>query len=190
METQIGTLMKREILFVKAKVSLRYRSVSAYKCSLAAKGTPELYARRILAFAKRSTAQSLYPGKHYSSLARLLVSPYQSFGEEGTVQIAESSTGFIQFYDLDTNKSDRKVVIPNVESLDDYDDETRRKQPSGRLLFMQSYPSPHWLNHIGSKFDIDSEFFFRHLEFDQLRGIIVTSSCHHCHWLRRLFASA
>jgi hypothetical protein len=133
------------------------------------KGTPELYARRILAFAKRSAAHSLYPGKHYSSLARLLISPYQSFGEEGPVQIAESSTGFIQFYDLDPNKKGRKIDIPTVQSLDEYDDEKRRNQPSGRLLFMQGYPSPQWLNHIGSKFDIDPEFFCRHLEFEQLQ---------------------
>jgi hypothetical protein len=34
---------------------------------------------------------------------------------------------------------------------------------------MRGYPSPQWLNHIGSKFDIDPEFFFRHLQFDQLQ---------------------
>lgn len=124
-----------------------------------------MYARRVLAFAKRSPADSLYPGKHYSSLARLLISPYQSFGEEGKVRIAEGSTDFIQFYDLDTNKQHCKIPIPSVQSLDEYDDETRNKS-AGRLLFMQGYPSPRWLNHIGSKFDIDPEFFFRHLQFE------------------------
>lgn len=54
-------------------------------------------------------------------------------------------------------------------SLDGYNDETRRKQPSGRLLFMEGYPSPQWLNHLGSKFDIDPEFYFRHLEFDHIQ---------------------
>ncbi|KAL8939351.1 MAG: hypothetical protein Q9211_002781 [Gyalolechia sp. 1 TL-2023] len=63
----------------------------------------------------------------------------------------------------------RNMGISSVQSLDEYDDETRRKQPSGRLLFIGGYPSPQWLNHIGSKFDIDPEFFFRHLEFDQLQ---------------------
>lgn len=82
------------------------------------------------------------------------------------VEVTESSTNFIQFYDLDTNKSASKIVIPSVQSLDGYDDEMRRKQPSGRLLFMKGYPSPQWLNHLGSKFDIDPEFYFRHFEFN------------------------
>lgn len=35
-------------------------------------------------------------------------------------------------------------------------------------MFLQGFVSPLWLNHIGSKFAVDPEFYFRHLDFSSM----------------------
>ena len=47
-------------------------------------------------------------------------------------------------------------------------EKARRKQTRGRLLFLQGFVSPMWLNCLGSKFEVDPEFYFRHLDFTSL----------------------
>jgi len=32
------------------------------------------------------------------------------------------------------------------------------------MVFLRGFPSPQWLNHLGATFDIDPEFFSRHLD--------------------------
>ena len=45
-----------------------------------------------------------------------------------------------------------------------------RTETAGRILFLHGYPSALWLGHIGSRFNIDPEFYFRHLDFASFQG--------------------
>ncbi|KAF2802478.1 uncharacterized protein BDZ99DRAFT_576849 [Mytilinidion resinicola] len=129
--------------------------------------TPELYARLVLGFAKHSK-HPVYPGKHYTALARLLTSPYQRLSTDAeNPTVEETNPNAIYLYDLavDSGKPERIHTFNTIDEIDHYDEESRRKEQGGRLIFLQGYLAPKWLNHNGSKFEIDPEFYLRHLDF-------------------------
>lgn len=45
---------------------------------------------------------------------------------------------------------------------------------TGLIIFMRGFPSPQWLNYLGAAFEIDPEFYFRHLDFST--GLIPAAS--------------
>lgn len=110
-------------------------------------------------------ARFSYPGLHYASLARLLISPLQTLGDSEGMNIVDVPSTEIFIHELGPGRPEPIVKVTSIEQLKNYDEDTRKKQPSGRLLFMEGFVSPLWLNHLGSKFDIDPEFYFRHLDF-------------------------
>lgn len=139
--------------------------------------SPEGYAKLVTAFA-RGSALPFHPGWHYNNLAHLLISCYQSHSRSRSVvdidgiSIAGQGHDLIYIYDLSGHSSisEPRLAISTTQQLDDYDDETRRKQPGGRLVFFQGYLPPRLINHLGAKFSIDPEFFFRHLDFPTIRS--------------------
>lgn len=133
--------------------------------------TPEVYCQRILSFSKQSPLHSFYSGKHYAAFARMLISSFQSFGGEDLAQAEEDSFKFVLLYDLGQRGKQRLLHFHDINEFDQYDNDSRRARPSGRLLFFRGYPSSRLLNFAGSKFDIDPEFFLRHLYFPQTPGI-------------------
>lgn len=128
--------------------------------------TPKEYAQVVNGYAKYPT-HPLFPGKHYTDLARLLLSPYVINTTDNNQPPPDGpSQNSIHVYDLavEQGKAGRHGVLETLDQLDTYDDNTRKKQSGGRLLFFQGYMHPLWLNHAGTKFDIDPEFYLRHLE--------------------------
>lgn len=139
-------------------------------CAHKTQVTPELYARTVFGYS-RQAKHPLYPGKHYTALGRLLLSPYPPYrprsteGDNSSVQQASPNAVILYDLSVDTDEPNRAITFNTLEELDNYNEEARKTQPGGRVIFLQGYISPLWLNHIGSKFEVDPEFFLRHLDF-------------------------
>jgi hypothetical protein len=66
--------------------------------------------------------------------------------------------------------SEKEVAKVPFTSVDDFCglDNAKILPGSGNfvILLLQGYPSPEWLNALGSRFEIDPEFFCRHIRFN------------------------
>lgn len=102
----------------------------------------------------------------------MLVSSFQSFGGDDVVPAEENPSKFMKLYDLGQRGRQRVIQFDDLGEFEQYDNNSRRYKPPGRLLFFRGYPSSRLLNYAGSKFDIDPEFFLRHLYFPQAPGAI------------------
>ena len=77
---------------------------------------------------------------------------------------------FLTLYELD---SDRREATGTTESGRTFQTATQfevypqllEEDAKPQLLFLRGYPSPEWLNTIGAKYEVDPEFFARHLDF-------------------------
>ena len=125
--------------------------------------SPKLYAQLVHGLSKR-TSHFSYSRKHYAALARFLMSPYQRYQLDELSTSSDASTSLICVLDPEQSGENRVHIIGSLEDLNRYDEKARRKQTRGRLLFLQGFVSPMWLNCLGSKFEVDPEFYFRHLD--------------------------
>ena len=57
-----------------------------------------------------------------------------------------------------------RIEFSSVREFEELGDAIFPAQDSFGLLFLQGYPSARWLNSLGARFDIDPEFFVRHLD--------------------------
>ena len=121
--------------------------------------TPPLYAQRIFAFSKRSQANSFYSGRHYSALARWLLSPVLST----TVDNDDDDSDFAVLYDLTNRGSEPAISFTNPDHLWNHRSNTSNCTNTNKFLFLRGYPTPKWMNIIGAKYFVDPEFFLRHL---------------------------
>ena len=145
------------------------------------------YAAKVRAHAAVTSKQSIYPGDDFRHLADFLWQPYNTQLNLPKRAAARDSY-FASLYKIG---GDERVplscqsfaTVEEVEKLHDRDIFTFSTFP---LLVLRGYPSPEWLNILGGRFDIDPEFFQRHLLFASVSGkntsknspALILPSCH------------
>jgi hypothetical protein len=132
---------------------------------------PRQYAEHVNSYAALSSTKSLYPGSNFESLASFLQQAYRRHPGEHDLSKGKAPTlqehPFLVHYNLKDSAAGRTKEFTSAQDLLEYTDHNIREPDSANLLFLRGYPSPEWLNVIGSKFMIDPEFFRRHLDFQR-----------------------
>jgi hypothetical protein len=128
----------------------------------------ELYAHDVFSFSRKTPEDSFYSGLHYARLGRFLISPYRSNGDSTSAIVSSTNANFATLYDLDYqncgNDRIRQFINPDEFAAHMEPSKQSRNGSAGRILFIRGFPSPQWLNQIGATFDVDPEFFYRHIE--------------------------
>ncbi|KAL9095195.1 MAG: hypothetical protein Q9165_002451 [Trypethelium subeluteriae] len=127
------------------------------------------YVDAVDAHSRLTAVDSLCPGQHLTILARFLGTPYERHAPNITLVQQERQSKdeyeFVTIYNLDPASQQR---VKHLDSITEFESEANAllaNSDFGHLLFMKGYPSPKWLSSIGATYQIDSEFFQRHLDF-------------------------
>ncbi|KAK1751456.1 hypothetical protein QBC47DRAFT_351615 [Echria macrotheca] len=133
--------------------------------------TPESYARAIISLSRRYSSTSVFPGNNYVGIAEWLL---QDRALLSTTKADEDITLFAsaseQPHDLVVvyNSAERKWDVQSF-SQDQYDDFSVSSSATaggmGQMVFIRGFISPSWLSALGSRYNIDPEFFRRHMDF-------------------------
>lgn len=126
--------------------------------------TSEHYANRVVSFSTQTASHSLFSGVHHADLGKFLISPYRKYsGDDQRKEPANAGETFLTLYDLDLRGDKRITHFTTPAELEAYTEHTPQNPVAGRLLFLKGFPSAQWLNLLGAKYEIDPEFFVRHL---------------------------
>lgn len=131
--------------------------------------TAEQYAAAVNAFSRlRSGA-----GQRHKGLAEFLCSNSYAIDIDNSVHNSGNGNNvdmpFMTIYDIDLTDPDSSKQLKSTEfkKVEDFalhptplEDEVKNQ-----IIFLRGYPSPQWLNTIGSKYKVDPDFFARHLDF-------------------------
>ncbi|KAN0095891.1 hypothetical protein V8E51_016602 [Hyaloscypha variabilis] len=117
--------------------------------------TPEDYTKSICAHSRRSITSCIYPGQCYIDLAAWLQRPQSSYQDDHCLAV---------LYDLALEGPSR-VRYLRSNDLQELNAHPRSEQDAGQVLLLRGYLSPAWVSLIGGKYQVDPEFFHRHLEF-------------------------
>ncbi|MCJ1248406.1 hypothetical protein MMC30_005623 [Trapelia coarctata] len=133
----------------------------------------DVFEEKIVSHSSQSSRSSLYPGQSYIGLANYLRQRLPSSASEDWRNPAllprpkpPKAESFAVLHDFGRNSNHIKSFDAD-EGLHDFD-EYPIPAEGGLLLFMRGYPSPEWLKLIGVKYEVDPEFYQRHLQFQTL----------------------
>lgn len=130
--------------------------------------TPENYIRAIISLSRRYSSISAFPGNNYVDIGEwLLQDQINSAKEEETILFASVSE---QPHDLVVvyNSGERKWDVQSYSQEQHEKFSAATSVPAvgmGQLVFIRGFISPSWVSAIGSKYNIDPEFFRQHMDF-------------------------
>ena len=146
--------------------------------------TPASYARAVEDYAKVTHQQSLYPGQSFEALARYLQTPYRRQSslvptepykitsspvprlQQSSIQTTGESDPFATHYELGQGSRAEARHLSSPRELELVAQACAHAPgKTGQLLILRGYPSPEWLCTLGATYDIDPDFFRRHLDF-------------------------
>ncbi|RHZ65523.1 uncharacterized protein CDV56_108913 [Aspergillus thermomutatus] len=133
--------------------------------------TPENYTRAIISLSRRYSSTSAFPGNNYVDIAewmlqdRSLLNPAKP--EDHAIRFASRAE---QPHDLVVvyNSGERKWDVQQYSQEQHEAFSAATSVPAGgpgQLVFIRGFISPSWVSVIGSKYNIDPEFFRRHMDF-------------------------
>jgi hypothetical protein len=130
---------------------------------------PREYARRISEYSQLTSSASLFAGGHFENLAAYLNRPLRPRAPNVT-QTHDGDTGadpfsFVTLYDLDPTKERRAKHLSDIENFETEVTPLIDNSKHGHILFLRGHPSPEWLLSIGTKYQVDPEYFQRYLDF-------------------------
>jgi hypothetical protein len=129
------------------------------------------YSSRISVHASQSTKDSIFPGQNYQGIAEYLRQPDQNDSKLNYYQPAAHNGKFATLYDFNSFSSSRTRELSSIEEFESLIEKHLQEERCSVLLFLRGYPSPDWLNSVGSKCSIDPEFFQRHVDFWSTKGM-------------------
>ncbi|XMA15525.1 hypothetical protein WAI453_008316 [Rhynchosporium graminicola] len=133
--------------------------------------TRRLHTRAIISLSRRYSSSSVFPGNNYVDIGEWLL---QDLGLFNSAKAEEHTSLFTskskQPHDLVVvyNSGERKWDMQSYrqEQYEAFSAATSvPAEGSGQLVFIRGFMSPSWVSVIGSKYNIDPEFFRRHMEF-------------------------
>lgn len=111
--------------------------------------------------------ESFYPGQHFDSLARFLNSSTRSdfHGHGGlTNGLPQASSPFIHHISLASSSRSDPAPWEILAGTGPKSNHERSPKAGSQLLILRGYPSPEWLDRIGTKYHLEPEFLRRHLD--------------------------
>lgn len=126
---------------------------------------PEDYAAAVSKFSVRTQQYSLHPGIHFRSLALFLTGKSYTTPSSVHQRAGLRDHSFVVIHDLGYERHDPRRVasFDSLQGLVAFLAHPSPRKDCGQLLFLRGYPSHHWANTIGSRYQIDPEIFRRHL---------------------------
>lgn len=133
--------------------------------------TSEQYARAIISLSRRYSSTSVFPGNHYLDLAEWMLQ------ERNLLSSAKAKVDTKLFASESEHHHDLVVVYDNSDrkwAMHPYSqDEHEAFSTAGlvpedglsQIVFVRGFLSPSWVSAIGSKYQVDPEFFRRHMDF-------------------------
>lgn len=137
--------------------------------------TQQGFATAIANHAALQASDSICPGDNYINLARWLKEPFEAENRtakpELTTGDSTEKTSFLSLYSLHPKGFDRAIAFASPKEFSQREFQpTDSNSKAAFLVFARGYPSPDWLNSIGSKLHLDPEYFQRHLDFKATVG--------------------
>lgn len=126
-----------------------------------------LYAQKVISYSKNSPKDSLYHGQDYQPLANFLDTHYGVSQSESRYPVPgnHQDLTLAWYYSLHREIPRAPKRIMSQEALDNLRQDHADWQPSGGLVFLRGYPSEKWLTSLGSQYNVNPEFWARHLDF-------------------------
>ncbi|PLB49704.1 hypothetical protein P170DRAFT_409284 [Aspergillus steynii IBT 23096] len=132
--------------------------------------TPENYTRAVISLSRRYSSTSVFPGNNYVDLGewmrqeRNLLNSGKS-DEDGTLFATRSEPphDLVVVY----NSGERKWDVQQYQQQQ-HEAFSATPVPArglGQIVFLRGFLSPSWVSALGSKYNIDPEFFRRHMDF-------------------------
>lgn len=131
--------------------------------------TPENYTRAIISLSRRYSSTSAFPGNNYVDIAEWMLQDRNLFNSakpEATPLFAsrvEQPHDLVVVYNSSESKWD--VQCYSQEQHEDFSATISLPAGAGQIVFIRGFISPSWVSVIGSKYNIDPEFFRRHMDF-------------------------
>ncbi|RFU31495.1 hypothetical protein B7463_g4797, partial [Scytalidium lignicola] len=132
--------------------------------------TPENYARAIISLSKRYSSISAFPGNDYIDIGRWMQDRSLLYLAKQEEDAIVSASGSEQPHDLvvvyNSGKKKWDVQQYSQEQYKEFSNTTSvPAEGLGQIVFIRGFISPSWVSVIGSKYNIDPEFFKRHMDF-------------------------
>jgi hypothetical protein len=139
---------------------------------MAEKATPKSYAQAVLLHARATPELTLYPGHNYRALADFLYHPYTCESQlHSHSNLAKQNRILVTLHRFSRRRAHEVLQYdPTTAGLKDLDIQTQPPCECGKVLFLNGFAPPEWLNLIGSRYRIDPEFFRQHLSFMRREG--------------------
>ncbi|KAL2786268.1 hypothetical protein BJX66DRAFT_313114 [Aspergillus keveii] len=137
---------------------------------MAGKATAHDYAQTILLHSRTTPDLSLFPGHNYRTLANFLYQPYASPTKNGSIALSPQSQykPLVVLYKYTKDGVLHQLQYePTPTGLENVENDTESACDAGKVLFLNGFIPPEWLNLIGSRYRVDPEFFRQHLRFMQ-----------------------
>ncbi|GAB0137900.1 hypothetical protein EsDP_00006153 [Epichloe bromicola] len=133
--------------------------------------TPENYTRAIISLSRRYSSTSAFPGNNYVDIGEWML---QERSLLSSAKPGEAATPFAsrseQSHDLVVvyNSGEREWDVQHYNQGQHEAFSAATSGPAesfGQIVFIRGFISPSWMSVIGSKYNIDPEFFRRHMDF-------------------------
>ncbi|KAI9663979.1 MAG: hypothetical protein M1821_007470 [Bathelium mastoideum] len=132
----------------------------------AGRPTPEIQAQRVPEISIQTTSEGIYFGPHNGGFGKFLYAPHQSEDTQRRSDEQESEGTSVVIYDLaqpEDVQGNRVNIFSKLDELRKHT-ENSSNHTSSRLLFLNGFVDPSWLSYIAAQYDVDPEFFHRHLD--------------------------
>ncbi|EHA20061.1 hypothetical protein ASPNIDRAFT_39476 [Aspergillus niger ATCC 1015] len=133
--------------------------------------TPDNYARAIISLSRRYSSTSAFPGNNYVDIAEWMIQERYLLNSVNQEKDAISSPFWSEKpHDLVVvyNSGERQWDVQQYSQEQHEDFSAATPVPasgSGKIVFIRGFISPSWVSAIGSKYNIEPEFFKRHMDF-------------------------
>ncbi|EPS26183.1 hypothetical protein PDE_01119 [Penicillium oxalicum 114-2] len=133
--------------------------------------TPENYIRAIISLSRRYSSTSTFPGNNYVDIGEWLLQ------DRSLLYSVKPEKDPILFAPKSEKPHDLVMVYENRERKWDVQQYSQGEHKafsaassiprggSGQMVFIRGFISPSWVSVIGNKYNIDPEFFRRHMDF-------------------------
>ncbi|KAJ5129352.1 uncharacterized protein N7515_005391 [Penicillium bovifimosum] len=133
--------------------------------------TPENYTRAIFSLSRRLSNTSAFPGNNYTDPREWMLQDRSLFKstklEDDAIRFASKSEhphDLVVVYNSAQRKWDVQAYRQEQHAVFSADTSVPASD-SGQIVFIRGSISPSWVSAIGSKYNIDPEFFRRHMDF-------------------------
>ncbi|CEO60843.1 hypothetical protein PMG11_05348 [Penicillium brasilianum] len=135
------------------------------------KATPYSYAQAVLRHSRTTPDRTLFPGHNYQALAKFLNQPYLPQTTGAPYPQLRPNQPLVVLHRFSQDQEHQVLLYnPTTTGLEQLDLETQAGSNSGKIVFLNGFVPPEWLNLIGARYRVDPEFYRQHLSFMQQEG--------------------